>query len=699
MLNQTAVACQFCLCLMAWLVASHCDAVVANAQDTPGPHCSLLDLPEFKVQGAQTQLRQQDDGSLSIRGRGGLSWPGLHLLADEPGVDIFAYDTLRATVTNTGQATIGIWAHVQSKPEHYISTPRYVAPGSTRTIQLKLTRKDPYWERINLFGIRTTPWMDRLKEPADLRAVTTIGLYVEQSRQDFSFTVQDISLAGSYQKPDYPENWFPFVDRFGQLRHRTWDEKILNDRDLIASRDQEELQPLAGTNRFGGFPGEHRWQASGHFAIQKNSRGDWVLTDPAGAYFFSFGINSANFNNPSPIEGREDWFEWLPDESGEFGKYRSPAPEPARFGHYKGFRPLCVDFLQINYHRKYGPDWDQTIRKRTLQRLRAWGINTIGAWSDETLTAQGHPYTLILYPPCKQIRSSAGIYGYFPDPFSATLAQGLRQTLQQLGPQHLDNPDCLGIFVHNELGWGDNLLLALQTLRGQGDQDAKRAFVEMLKNRYNHIDALNAAWGSELASWDVLLEKPFWADPQRAQKDLRAFGKLLAETYFKTCRDLIHELAPGRLYLGCRFAQNNEIASAAAVRFCDVVSVNLYFFPDQIRGYALPGQSPDAAPLMLSEFHYGARDRAFARGLRGGETQAERAEMLGQALEAIAKHPSFVGAHWFQLYDQPLTGRASDGENYQIGFLDNTDSPYTAVVESLKRNLIQIYKAKTRAAR
>jgi hypothetical protein len=30
----------------------------------------------------------------------------------------------------------------------------------------------------------------------------------------------------------------------------------------------------------------------------------------------------------------------------------------------------------------------------------------------------------------------------------------------------------------------------------------------------------------------------------------------------------------------------------------------------------------------------------------------------------VMDHPSFVGAHWFQYTDQPLTGRTLDGENY-----------------------------------
>lgn len=43
-----------------------------------------------------------------------------------------------------------------------------------------------------------------------------------------------------------------------------------------------------------------------------------------------------------------------------------------------------------------------------------------------------------------------------------------------------------------------------------------------------------------------------------------------------------------------------------------------------------------------------------------------------------------VGTHWFQWLDQPSTGRF-DGENYNIGFLDVTDLPYSELVnEAIK---------------
>ncbi len=58
--------------------------------------------------------------------------------------------------------------------------------------------------------------------------------------------------------------------------------------------------------------------------------------------------------------------------------------------------------------------------------------------------------------------------------------------------------------------------------------------------------------------------------------------------------------------------------------------------------------------------------------------------MYKQYLENVEDLPAFVGCQWFEYYDEPLTGRAGDGENYNIGFVSVTDTPYHEMVESAK---------------
>lgn len=50
-------------------------------------------------------------------------------------------------------------------------------------------------------------------------------------------------------------------------------------------------------------------------------------------------------------------------------------------------------------------------------------------------------------------------------------------------------------------------------------------------------------------------------------------------------------------------------------------------------------------------------------------------------LRTALRNPQCVGAHYFQYIDEPTAGRG-DGENYQIGWVDATDTPYAELVEA-----------------
>lgn len=61
-------------------------------------------------------------------------------------------------------------------------------------------------------------------------------------------------------------------------------------------------------------------------------------------------------------------------------------------------------------------------------------------------------------------------------------------------------------------------------------------------------------------------------------------------------------------------------------------------------------------------------------------------------MDSVINNPAFVGAHWFQYLDEPLTGRTLDGENYNIGFVTVTDTPYPEMVQSARRVLADAYR-------
>jgi agarase len=60
-------------------------------------------------------------------------------------------------------------------------------------------------------------------------------------------------------------------------------------------------------------------------------------------------------------------------------------------------------------------------------------------------------------------------------------------------------------------------------------------------------------------------------------------------------------------------------------------------------------------------------------------------------MNSVTEHPNFVGVHWFQYIDQPLAGRAYDGQNANIGFVNVADMPYPEMVNAAKEVNLKLY--------
>ena len=87
---------------------------------------------------------------------------------------------------------------------------------------------------------------------------------------------------------------------------------------------------------------------------------------------------------------------------------------------------------------------------------------------------------------------------------------------------------------------------------------------------------------------------------------------------------------------------------------------------------------------MIGEFHHGALDAGLpSNGIRGVQTQAERARAYRYFVETTAASSWSVGVHYFTLNDQPILGRF-DGENFQIGVVDICQRPYRDFVAGVR---------------
>ena len=55
------------------------------------------------------------------------------------------------------------------------------------------------------------------------------------------------------------------------------------------------------------------------------------------------------------------------------------------------------------------------------------------------------------------------------------------------------------------------------------------------------------------------------------------------------------------------------------------------------------------------------------------------------------ENPYIIGTHWFQDGDQATTDRG-DGENYQIGFVDICNTPYTETIQACREVGYRLYE-------
>jgi hypothetical protein len=155
---------------------------------------------------------------------------------------------------------------------------------------------------------------------------------------------------------------------------------------------------------------------------------------------------------------------------------------------------------------------------------------------------------------------------------------------------------------------------------------------------------------------------------------------------------------PNHLNLGLRFGGSAPEEIIKASRGFDVFSFNNYGYSvnqDNIkRIYDLTG-----LPMIIGEFHFGVPGRGLAPGLAQTADQEERGVAYRYYVENAAANPAIIGTHWFQWVDQPPTGR-NDGENYNIGFVDVTDRPYTELVNAARetfRRLPDVHSGKETA--
>ena len=470
-----------------------------------------------------------------------------------------------------------------------------------------------------------------------------------------------------YSGKEY-EDLLPFVDEFGQYVHSRYPGKISGVGEIVKAdkREEQDMKNYPGNKSwdiYGGWAKGPQLAATGHFRVEKY-QGKWWLVDPQGYLFWSHGITCVGGGDETNVKGREKFYRPLnlpaSVDSSLFVSERNDRKE--------------LSYWKLNMYRKWGADYKTKMIDKANRRLKSWNINTIANWSnEEVIRTRKTPYTAVIHTQ----------YGHFiQDPFSPEFRKGLERTIA--GSSATNDEWCIGYFVDNELGWGNNTYLATLALQGRYPY-AKEVFKNRLIEKYASLAELNTIWGSEFATWeDWMKNDSVYAG---ATNDLIDFTSHMANAYFRSVKEALKAKAPHKLYLGCRFNYGDFAGNAVqqwivdiAAKYCDVVSFNRYTYS----AYSLRPSKDRDFPMIIGEFHFGGLDRGLLHGgLRYGGSQENRADLYKHYVQDAVMNPYLVGTHWFQYNDQAVTGRG-DGENYQIGFINVYDAPNWELIRAAR---------------
>ncbi|WP_341938256.1 agarase [Marinimicrobium sp. C2-29] len=569
--------------------------------------------------------------------------------------------------------------------------------------------------------------------------ITKISLSVKGALFDKKVLIDDIRLESN--PPMKKDFLVGIVDRFGQNAKADYPGKVKSEGELIQRR-KEEIASLkegmmSGRSKFGGWKNGPKLESTGYFRTEKYN-GKWSLVDPEGYLYFATGLDIIRLSNTTTMTGydydqdlikkrdkdeltpedsigmisvrdeakatrfvaseiRANMFKWLPDFDHELANHYS-----YRRGAHSG--PLdhgeTYSFYQANLERKYGEekpnsflkDWERV----TIARMLNWGFTSLGNWTDpQFYDNEKIPYFANgwIIGDYKTVSSGNDFWGPLPDVFDPVFSERANATAAQVAREVQGSPWAVGVFIDNEMSFGrpesDQLRygIVINTLgRDAESVPTKRAFTRAMREQYENIEALNAAWDIDLESWEAFAAGFDPKEITAAQReDYSSMLELYASEYYRIVDQSLEEHMPNHLYLGSRlpdWGMPIEVVRSAA-KYVDVVSYNAY--KEGLTKIKWEFLEDIDMPSIIGEWHIGATDRGlFHPGLIHASSQQDRARMYKDYMKSLIDNPYFVGGHWFQYMDSPITGRAYDGENYNVGFVDVTDTPYPEMVEAAK---------------
>ncbi len=605
-------------------------------------------------------------------------WPGVYFAFDGRR-DFSKCASVKVTITNCTDRSLRFGVKVKGEtvqgrlPDSGLTIP----PHAAYTKDLRLYAEAWAFDKPHgLVGLKRMPHVGGGSSYA-LEKVTSIAVYLPAGTSQTTFGVSRVEttpgdVIGNNLKVLKADSFFPWVDEFGQANYAEFPDKVHSKEELAARTATEARELMAkpvgipDADRFGGWVAGPQLKATGFFRVEKVN-GKWWFVDPDGRLFLSQGVNMGWNYTHTAVTFREKYFEKLPPRDGATKQFWLHHTKTAYRNFYSDPAHVPYDSFSFSMHNlflKYGTDWRAKDAEMVVRRTRAWGINTTTGTSGAILKQPERvPYVTGIGPKSRPIVGVKGYWGLLLDPFAPEFAESCRRQAEAARAKGT-NEWCIGWTANNELSWtSDGAALARGVLASPDDQPAKIALLRLLAARGKTVETATLA-------------------------DLRALGEAVADKYYSTVRAAIKAVAPNHLYMGDRNDKQNPEVYRAASRHCDVLTVNI---DDYRPTRELPKGAVDR-PFLVTEFHFGCYDTGyFYASLIPVKDQKTRAACYLEYLRAVIDNPNYIGAHWFQWRDCPITGVVGESANAQCGLVSMTDVPYTELIGAIKTISAEMY--------
>lgn len=355
--------------------------------------------------------------------------------------------------------------------------------------------------------------------------------------------------------------------------------------------------------------------------------------------------------------------------------------------------------------------WNEGFRKAAGADLSRLGINTLGWHTDAPMLTDKPEGALVPY-----LRSYKPIvldhYRHpgaeaFVDVFAPEFKDLCEETAQRVAGPYVNDKMLLGycmsdcpIFTDRDINDMGASTSWSRVLRNLGtDAPGKKAYVQIMSERYPDILSFNKIYGNEFTSWDELLKAENWrpnqapANPEEEADNL-IFTLACVDRYYSIAEAAIRKVDPNHLFFGDKLngnTDNLEQIVEIAARYVDVI-VYQYYGPLSGQESLLDGVAPRVdVPFVNGDIGFSvAGGNMPAPYGPNALDQAERAAWLLESCLGCFARPEFIGWHMCGIIDTWKTMPGKEQNQHQ-GLMTIKGAFYPEMEKGVKEISTEMY--------